>query len=115
MMYTSDAPAAYWRDQMMTWGPRVIIAILILVVTHFVAKLVQWGVAKGIDRMPVLKRHPEAGGESVGTELGRLAYWLVWLVGLIAALQPLGLSGVLTPVTSLSLELFAFLSRLLAS
>ena len=57
----------------------------------------------------------EAGGESVGTELGRLAYWLVWLVGLIAALQPLGLSGVLTPVTNLTNEVFAFLPRLLGA
>ena len=65
--------------------------------------------------MPVLKRHPQAGGESVGTELGRLAYWLVWLVGLIAALQPLGLSGVLTPVTNLTNEVFAFLPRLLGA
>ena len=93
----------------------MLFAILILVVTHFVAKAVQWGVAKAIDRVPVLKRHPQAGGESVGTELGRLAYWLVWLVGLIAALQPLGLSGVLTPVTSLTNEVFAFLPRLLGA
>ena len=114
-MYTSDAPAAYWRDQLFLWGPRVVFAILILVVTHFVAKAVQWGVARLIDRMPVLKRHPEAGGDSVGTELGRLAYWLVWLVGLIAALQPLGLSGVLTPVTTLTNDVFAFLPRLLGA
>ena len=65
--------------------------------------------------MPVLKRHPGVGGDSVGTELGRLAYWLVWLVGLIAALQPLGLSGVLTPVTALTNEVFAFLPRLLGA
>src|SRR5687768_5368006 len=114
-MYTSDAPAAYWRDQMISWGPRVVFAILILVATHFIAKLVQWGVRKMIDRVPVLKRHPDAGGESVGVELGRLAYWLVWLVGLIAALQPLGLSGVLTPVTALTNEVFAFLPRLLGA
>ena len=75
----------------------------------------QWAVAKLIDRMPVLKRHPGVGGDSVGTELGRLAYWLVWLVGLIAALQPLGLSGVLTPVTALTNEVFAFLPRLLGA
>ena len=68
-----------------------------------------------VDKMPVLKRHPGVGGDSVGTELGRLAYWLVWLVGLIAALQPLGLSGVLTPVTSLTNEVFAFLPRLLGA
>ncbi|MEO8175843.1 MAG: mechanosensitive ion channel [Sphingomicrobium sp.] len=114
-MYTSDAPAAYWRDQLFLWGPRVIFAILILVVTHFVAKMVQWAVAKGIDRVPVLKRHPQAGGQSIGIELGRLAYWLVWLVGLIAALQPLGLSGVLTPVTRMTNEVFAFLPRLLGA
>jgi hypothetical protein len=114
-MYRSDAPAAYWRDQMVEWGPRVILAIVILIVTHFIAKAVQWGVAKAIDRVPVLKRHPQSGGESVGVELGRLAYWLVWLVGLIAALQPLGLSGVLTPVTSLTNEVFAFLPRLLGA
>ena len=114
-MYRTDAPAAYWQNQLLEWGPRVLFAILILVVTHFVAKAVQWGIAKGIDRMPVLKRHPQAGGESIGTELGRLAYWLVWLVGLIAALQPLGLSGVLTPVTNLTNEVFAFLPRLLGA
>ncbi len=114
-MYRSDAPTAYWRDQMVEWGPRVVLAILILVVTHFIAKAVQWAVAKAIDRVPVLKRHPQSGGESVGVELGRLAYWLVWLVGLIAALQPLGLSGVLTPVTSLTNEVFAFLPRLLGA
>ena len=113
-MYQTEPPAAYWRDQAFQWGPRVLFAILILVATHFIAKAVQWGVAKLIDRMPVLKRHP-TGVDSVGTELGRLAYWLVWLVGLIAALQPLGLSGVLTPVTTMSNEVFAFLPKLLGA
>jgi hypothetical protein len=114
-MYETTPPAAYWRDQIIEWGPRLIFAVLILVVTHFVAKGVQWAVAKGINKMPVLKRHPDAGGESVGTELGRLAYWVVWLVGLVAALQPLGLSGVLTPVTALTNEVFAFLPRLIGA
>ena len=114
-MYQSTEPARYWQDQLILWGPKVLLAILILVVTHFVAKAVQWGVAKLIDRMPVLKRHPDVGGDSIGTELGRLAYWLVWLVGLIAALQPLGLSCVLTPVTAMTNEVFAFLPRLLGA
>jgi len=114
-MYRTDPPAAYWRDQMIQWGPRVLFAILILVATHFIAKAVQWGVAKTIDRMPVLKRHPVSGGESVGTELGRLAYWLIWLVGLVAALQPLGLNEVLTPVTVMTNEVFAFIPRLIGA
>ena len=114
-MYQNTEPARYWQDQLILWGPKVLLALLILIITHFVAKAVQWGVAKMIDRVPVLKRHPGVGGDSVGTELGRLAYWLVWLVGLIAALQPLGLSGVLTPVTALTNEVFAFLPRLLGA
>src|SRR6187455_818475 len=114
-MYQSTEPARYWQQQLIEWGPKVLFAILILFVTHFVAKAVQWGIAKLIDRVPVLKRHPNVGGDSIGTELGRLAYWLVWLVGLIAALQPLGLSGVLTPVTALTNEVFAFLPRLLGA
>jgi len=114
-MYQNTEPARYWQQQLVEWGPKVLFAILILVVTHFVAKAVQWGIAKLIDRVPVLKRHPNVGGDSIGTELGRLAYWLVWLVGLIAALQPLGLSGVLTPVTALTNEVFAFLPKLLGA
>jgi hypothetical protein len=114
-MYQTEPPAAYWREQLIQWGPRVVFAILILIATHFIAKAVQWAVARLVDRMPVLKRHPQAGVDSVGTELGRLAYWLVWLVGLIAALQPLGLSGVLTPVTAMTNEVFAFLPKLLGA
>ncbi len=114
-MYQTTEPARYWMDQLAVWGPKVLFAILILIVTHFAAKAVQWGIAKMVDRVPVLKRHPGVGGDSIGTELGRLAYWLVWLVGLIAALAPLGLSGVLTPVTALTNEVFAFLPRLLGA
>ncbi len=114
-MYQNTQPAAYWRDQLMLWGPRVLLAILILVATHFIAKAVQWAVAKMVDKMPILKRDPGVGGDSIGKELGRLAYWLVWLVGLIAALQPLGLSQVVTPVTVLTNEVAAFIPNLLGA
>ena len=114
-MYQNAQPAVYWRDQLMLWGPRVLLAILILIATHFVAKAVQWAVARMVDRMPILKRDPGVGGASIGKELGRLAYWLVWLVGLIAALRPLGLSQVLTPVTLMTNEVAAFIPNLLGA
>ena len=62
-MYQTTPPAAYWQSQLVEWGPRVLFAILILVVTHFVAKAVQWGVAKMVDKVPILKRDPRVGGE----------------------------------------------------
>ena len=114
-MYQTQPPAQYWQSQLVEWGPRVLFAILILVATHFIAKAVQWAIARIVDKLPILKRHPGAGGDSVGKELGRLAYWLVWLVGLIAALQPLGLSEVMTPVTRMTNEIFAFIPRLLGA
>ncbi len=52
------------------WGPKLLFAVIILVATHFVAKAVQWGVEKLIDRVPVLKRHPQAGVDSSAPNLG---------------------------------------------
>ncbi|WP_309603122.1 mechanosensitive ion channel [Sphingomonas sp.] len=114
-MYQNTQPAAYWREQLMSWGPKVLLAIVILVATHFIAKAVQWAIAKLVDKMPILKRDPGVGGDSVGKELGRLAYWLVWLVGLIAALQPLGLSEVMTPLTRMTNEIFAYIPRMVGA
>jgi hypothetical protein len=114
-MYQSDVPAAYWRDQVVQWGPKVLFALLILVATYFIAKAVQWAIGRGVNRVPILKRHPQAGGESVGTELGRLGYWLVWLVGLIAALQQLGFAEVLTPLSNLANQIFGFLDNILGA
>jgi hypothetical protein len=114
-MYQSTQPAAYWQSQLVEWGPRVLSALAILIVTYFVAKGVQWAIAKMVDRVPVLKRHPTVGGDSIGKELGRLGYWIVWLVGLVAALQPLGLNEVMTPVTVMTNEVFAFIPKLLGA
>ena len=114
-MYQTQPPAQYWQNQLVEWGPRVLLAILILVITHFVAKAVQWAITKLIDKMPILKRHPGVGGDSVGKELGRLGYWIVWLVGIVAAMQPLDLDRVLSPVTARTNEVFAFIPHLLAA
>lgn len=98
-----------------TWGARIGAALLILLVTHFIAKAVQWAFAKAIDRIPLLQRHTAAGSESVGKQVSSLAYWLVWLVGLVAALSPLGLSQVMTPINTLTSSVFAFIPNILAA
>ena len=50
-MYQVD-PSAYWQAQMMNWGPKILIAILILVATWIVARAVKWVLQKAIDRTP---------------------------------------------------------------
>lgn len=99
-----------------SWGLKILAAIAILVLTHFIARAVQWGIAKLVDRIPALKRHWNTSPDhTIGHQLGVLAYWLVWLVGLLVALQPLGLSQVLDPVRTLTTEVFAFLPRILGA
>ena len=51
-MYQNTEPARYWQQQLVEWGPKVLFAILILVVTHFVAK----AVAAGNERVTITER-----------------------------------------------------------
>ena len=50
-MYQIDT-GAYWQAQMINWGPKVLIAILIIVATWAVARAVKWVLQKAIDRSP---------------------------------------------------------------
>jgi hypothetical protein len=107
---------AYWQAQLMYWGPKVLIAILILVATWIVARAVKWVLQKAIDRSPALKKHvtgtPE---ETVGHQLGTIAKLIIWLVGIMAALRFLGVGQILAPINDLVTEIFAFLPHLIAA
>ena len=108
--------SAYWQAQLMNWGPKVLIAILILIATWVIARAVKWVIQKAIDRTPALRRHmtgtPE---ETVGHQLGTIAKLIIWLVGILAALQFLGFAQILAPINELVTEIFAFLPRLIGA
>src|SRR5436305_7091393 len=108
--------SAYWQAQLMNWGPKILIAILILVATWAVARAVKWIIQRAIDRIPALKRHITGGPEeTVGHQLGTIAKLIIWLVGIMAALQFLGFAQVLAPINELVNEIFAFLPHLIAA
>ena len=114
-MYQVDS-SAYWQAQLMNWGPKVLIAILILVATWAVARAVKWVLQKTIDRTPALRKHMTgAPEETVGHQLGTIAKLIIWLVGIMAALQFLGIGQILAPINELVTEIFAFLPHLLAA
>src|SRR5690349_11505560 len=108
--------SAYWQAQMMNWGPKILIAILILIATWIVARAVKWVLQKAIDRSPALKKHvtgtPE---ETVGHQLGTIAKLVIWLVGIMAALRFLGIGQILAPINDLVVEIFAFLPKLIGA
>src|SRR4051794_23140476 len=112
-MYDSSA---YWQAQLMTWGPKIVIALLIIVATWVVARAVKWVIQKAIDRTPALKKHMTGTpDETVGHQLGTIAKLIIWLVGIMAALQFLGVGQILAPINALTLNIFNFLPRLIGA
>src|SRR5438045_8960367 len=108
--------SAYWQAQLMNWGPKILIAILILVATMFVARRVNVGLQGAIDRTPALRKHTTGGPtETVGHQLGTIAKLLIWLVGIMAALRFLGVGQILQPINALTLEIFEFLPKLIGA
>src|ERR687889_2168013 len=114
-MYQVDQ-GAYWQAQTIYWGPKILIAILILIATWIVARAVKWMLQRAIDRMPALKKHMTGSPEeTVGHQLGTIAKLIIWLVGIMAALQFLGFAQILAPINQLVTEIFAFLPRLIGA
>jgi hypothetical protein len=99
------------------WLPRILFAVIILVVAHFAAKGVKWGLAKLVDRVPGVAGHNAgaAKNETVGARLGEVGYWLVWLIGLIAALNVLELGAVVQPLNQMQTEFFTYVPNVVGA
>lgn len=112
-MYDYDRTSAVLMD----WGPRLLAVAAILLVAHFLGKGVQWGLAKLIDRFPGAARHNVGvpPKQTIGYQLGQLGYWLVLLIGLIAALGVIGLQGVVTPLNTLITGFMIFVPNLVGA
>ena len=104
-------------DMLAFWGPRILAALLIVVVAHFVAKAVQWGMAKLIDRFPGAASHNRdlQPKETLGYQLGQLGYWLVLLIGVIAALSVVQLNGVVGPLNTLTMGVLSYVPNLVGA
>ena len=105
--------AAVWQNLTtiaVTWGPRILAALAILFVTHFVAKAVSKALLK-LAKRPGWSRASASGeiSDTVWAQSGNLVYWLIWLFGLLIALQPLGLGEVVSPLNALLNEVFGYL------
>lgn len=107
----------HWGDVAVDWLPRIIAAIIILVVAHFLAIGVKWALAKLVDRAPGAARHNQGKGpnETVGHQLGQVGYWLVLLLGLIAALNALQLSGVVEPLNAMLTNFLSYVPHIVGA
>jgi hypothetical protein len=105
-----------FRGELMEWLPRILGAIAILIVAWILARAAKWAIAKLVDRVPALKRHYEQEpGKTLGSLIGDVVFWLILLIGIMLALQPLRLTQVLQPVQQLTNNAFSFIPNIIGA
>jgi len=116
-MYRTEGNAgAYWQAELMFWAPKILGAIVILVIAWILARAAKWAIAKVVDRVPALRKHYETDpGKTLGSLIGDIAFWLILLVGIMVALQPLRLGGVLDPVRQLTTNVFGYIPNVVGA
>lgn len=85
------------------WGPRILAALVILLIGWLIARAVKWGVASLINKTPLARRantpnHPPRDKSTIGAQVGDAAFWVVLLVAFFLAAQPLGLASATGPL-----------------
>lgn len=105
----------WWND--IDWADIAVkagLAILVLLVTWIVAKLVKMLFTKLAAKVPALRR-AGSDGESLGSTLGSVGALIVWLFGLVAVLQVLGLRNVLAPVQRMLENLMSYIPNIIGA
>ncbi|WP_425995687.1 mechanosensitive ion channel [Caulobacter sp. DWR1-3-2b1] len=106
-----------WDALLYEWAPKVIAAALILIAAWFIGKAIKWLLARGINRIPGAARATASDDpkHSIGASLGDVAFWLILLFGVVAALGVLNLGQVVTPLNSLLMQVASFLPNVLGA
>ncbi len=92
--------ALYYAE---VWGPRILAAALILLVGWLIARAVKWGVAAVVNKTPLARSAnrpnvPKRDPSTIGAQVGDAAYWVVLLIAVFLAAQPLGLATATGPI-----------------
>ena len=92
--------ALYYAQE---WGPRLLAALAILLLGWLIARAVKWAVASLINKTPLARRAnqpnmAERHPSTIGAQVGDAAFWVVLLVALFLAAQPLGLASSTGPI-----------------
>ena len=106
-----------WDSLIYEWGPKAIGALLILIAAWFIGKAVKWALAKGINRIPGASKATASDNprHSVGASLGDVAFWLILLFGVVAALGVLNLGQVVSPLNALLNQVASFIPSILGA
>lgn len=116
-MHTHNYEFIGWDALLYEWAPKGIGAVLILLAAWLVGKAVKWALAKGINRIPGASTASRSDNpkHSIGASLGDVAFWLILLFGVVAALGVLSLGQVVAPLNSLLTQVASFVPNVLGA
>ncbi|QUH00636.1 mechanosensitive ion channel [Saccharopolyspora erythraea] len=108
-------------EAVIAYIPTIIGALVILLIGYIVAKVVQKLVEKGLHKLGVdrrLKDTPMGGymdratpGASPSRVVGKVAFWLIFLIGLVSALGALGIAA----ITNFMNQVLAYVPNIIAA
>ena len=107
----------YWNSMygsMIEYGPRVLAAVVILVVAYIVGRGLS-SAAKYVINRTQFGRSSADAGQDLGSAVGQALFWLTMLIALPAALGALGLEGLLKPMQTMAERLLSFLPNLVGA
>lgn len=93
---------------------KIVIALVILLVTWILARVVKWAIGKLVGKVSALQREGN-DGQSLGESIGTIASLLVWLFGLVAILQVFALREVLTPIQGMLDSILGYLPNIIGA
>jgi Conserved TM helix len=92
-----------WTHLAEGWAPMVGGAVLVLVIAWFAAGIARGLIGRAVNTIPFLKAQGQ-GLEfkaTLGARVGEVGYWLIMLIGVIAALTILNLTEVVQPLRTM--------------
>lgn len=116
--YYPDAPSGmHWSMDWAVaqdWAMKLAFVAAIIAITWLLARMAKWAFAKLVNQVPLLQR-VDGNGESIGVSLGKIVSLLIWLLGLIAVLQRLGLNNVIAPLQTLLDQVMGFIPNIIGA
>ncbi|WP_084420674.1 mechanosensitive ion channel [Henriciella litoralis] len=108
----------FWNNlmrQVEAYGPKILFAILILVVAYVIALMVKWVISTAINKTGFGKGPADPDGKatkSLGDSLGIAAFWIIFLIGVIQALTRLELTQIVDPLNNMLDDVLGYLPNI---
>ena len=99
------------------FGPQVVGAIIIMAVAYILALVARAVLGAAINRIPFVANanRKKAAEKSIGGSIGSAGFWIVILIGLVMALERLGMKSVSDSIRVTIDQIFAYLPQIIGA